>query len=174
MRAAEGASIRNAVLRVTGALVAIGIGQEPGVGTCHSYWAVDEVEVAEGTAHAACRMRGGTGDLQLRLTDGSTIWYNAHHCRPWEPTDGEPIPAPLRRQRVSAQLPHQPRARRRPRARRQASTQLHPKAVPAAHERRSVKSECRHECGLKGLSLCVSKALKSGKGDGAVKGGAVK
>ena len=93
VKAAEGASIRNIVLGITGALVAIGVGQEPGVGTCHSYWAVDEVEVAEGTAHAARRVRGGTGDLQLRLTDGSSVWCNAHHCRPWEPTDAESMPA---------------------------------------------------------------------------------
>ena len=92
-RAAEGASIRNISLGITGALVAIGVGQEPGVGTCHSYWAVDEVEVAEGTAHAARRVRGGTGDLQLRLTDGSTIWCTGHHCRQWEPSDAEPMPA---------------------------------------------------------------------------------
>ena len=57
VKAAESASIRNIVLGITGALVAIGVGQEPGVGTCHSYWAVDEVEVAEGTASWPPRRR---------------------------------------------------------------------------------------------------------------------
>ena len=87
--ATEGAPVRNIILGITGALVALGVGQEPGDGLCHSYWAVDDVEVPEGTAQAVRRVRGGTGDLQLRRADGALVWCTAHHYRPWRLEDGE-------------------------------------------------------------------------------------
>eukprot|EP00966_Prymnesium_polylepis_P214233 4961139-Prymnesium_polylepis.1 len=74
VRAAADGSVRNVVLGVTGTLIALGIGQLPGEGTCEHYWVVDEVEVPEGTPQSQRRVRGGTGDLQLRLTGGSTVW----------------------------------------------------------------------------------------------------
>ena len=97
VRAAEGAPVRNIVLGITGALLAIGVGQEPGIGTCHAYWALDNLEVPEGTTGAVRRVRGGTGDLQLRLAEGTSTWCSGHHCRPWEIGDGElpPTAAPL-------------------------------------------------------------------------------
>ena len=94
MRAAQGGPVRNVVLGITGVLAALGNGQEPGVGSCHSYW-VDhsDLEVLEATAGAVRRVRGGTGDLQLRIADGTFVWCTAHHCRPWRLEDGEPLAA---------------------------------------------------------------------------------
>ena len=94
MRAAQGGPVRNVVLGITGVLAALGNGQEPGVGSCHSYW-VDhsDLEVQEATAGAVRRVRGGTGDLQLRIADGTFVWCTAHHCRPWRLEDGEPLAA---------------------------------------------------------------------------------
>ena len=91
VQSAVGGRVRNVVLGVTGALVALGVGQEAGVGTCHHYWAVDDVEVDEGTAHATRRVRGGTGDLQMRLDDDRLVWCGSHHCRQWQVADGEPM-----------------------------------------------------------------------------------
>ena len=74
VQAAEGAPVRNTVVGITGTLMAVGFGQDAGIGTCHHYWVVDDVEVPESTARAVRRVRGGTGDLQLRLADGSFRW----------------------------------------------------------------------------------------------------
>ena len=94
VRAAEGGPVRNIILGITGALAALGHGQAPGVGSCHEYWVdASDVEVPEATAGAVRRVRGGTGDLQLRLADGTAVWCTAHHCRPWRLEDGEPLAA---------------------------------------------------------------------------------
>eukprot|EP00966_Prymnesium_polylepis_P328320 7384124-Prymnesium_polylepis.1 len=89
VQAAVGAPVRSVVLGVTGAMVALGFGSEPGEGTCQEYWAVGELEVPEGTPHAARRVRGGTGDLQLRMADGALIWLAGRNCRPWLLSDDE-------------------------------------------------------------------------------------
>ena len=94
VRAAEGGPVRNIILGITGALAALGHGQAPGVGSCHEYWVdASDVEVPEATAGAVRRVRGGTGDLQLRLADGTAVWCTAHHCRPWRLEDGESLAA---------------------------------------------------------------------------------
>ena len=64
--ATDGAPVRNIVLGITGALVALGVGQEPGVGSCHNYWAVDDVEVPEGTAQAVRRYRRSASTARRR------------------------------------------------------------------------------------------------------------
>ena len=94
VRAAQGGPVRNVVLDITGDLAALGNGQESGVGSCQSYW-VDhsDLEVLEATAGAVRRVRGGTGDLQLRIADGTFVWCTAHHCRPWRLEDGVPLAA---------------------------------------------------------------------------------
>ena len=79
------------MLGVTGALIALGHGETPGEGSCEAYYIIDEVEVAAGTPGAVRRVRGGTGDLQLRLADGRTVWCSSHHCRPWQPPDDNAI-----------------------------------------------------------------------------------
>jgi len=91
VRATSRAPIRNVVLGVTGALIALGHGETPGEGSCEAYYIIDEVEVAAGTPGAVRRVRGGTGDLQLRLADGRTVWCSSHHCRPWQPPDDNAI-----------------------------------------------------------------------------------
>ena len=45
VNAAVGSTVRNIALCVTGALVCLGSGQEPGEGTCEAYWVVDEEEL---------------------------------------------------------------------------------------------------------------------------------
>ena len=40
-------------------------------------------------------MRGGTGDLQLRMPDGALTWFSGAHCRPWVAEDGL-LPAGLK------------------------------------------------------------------------------
>ena len=89
--AVDGAVI-STVLGVTGALVALGVGEVPGAGTCERFWVADQREVPEGTADAEPRVRGGTGELQLRLADGTRAWLSARHCRPWTPADGPVTP----------------------------------------------------------------------------------
>ena len=89
--AVAGAPIFNVVMGITGSFVALGVGQEPGVGTCHNHWVANRVEVLEGTAWAERRVRGGTGDVQLRLEDGRNMWCSSCHCRPWQVADGEPM-----------------------------------------------------------------------------------
>ena len=83
--------MRNVALAVAGMLVALGCGQNLGEGTCERYWVADEVEVPEGTPNATPRVRGGTGDLQLRLASGSTVWCTSHNCRPWQQSDDDAI-----------------------------------------------------------------------------------
>ena len=89
--AVAGAPVFNVVMGITGSLVALGVGQEPGVGTCHNYWVANQVEILEGTARAERRVRGGTGDVLLRLQDGRDCWCSCCHCRPWQLADGEPV-----------------------------------------------------------------------------------
>jgi hypothetical protein len=107
VRATSGGSVRNVALGVTGTLVALGAGQNPGEGTCEQYWVVDEVEVPDSTPHAQRRVRGGTGDLQLRLASGSTVWCTSHHCRPWQRSDGDAVDpsASLAKSRPSSPAP---------------------------------------------------------------------
>ena len=71
------APVRSVVLDITGALVALGFGEAPGQGTCERFFVVNEVEVPEDTVGASPGMRGGTGDLQLRLEDGTHAWFSA-------------------------------------------------------------------------------------------------
>ena len=82
------APVRSVVLDITGALVALGFGEAPGQGTCERFFVFNEVEVPEDTVGASPGMRGGTGDLQLRLEDGTHAWFSARHCRPWVAEDG--------------------------------------------------------------------------------------
>ena len=88
MQTALGAPVHNVALGVTGAFAALGIGAMPGDGTCERYWVENEVEVQEGGPHAVARVRGGTGDVQLRLPKGTTVWCSGHHYRPWQLSDG--------------------------------------------------------------------------------------
>jgi len=88
VRADVGAPIRSVALCLTGTLVALGIGEAPGQGTCERYWVGDEQEVPEGTDGASARVRGGTGDLQLRMANGTLAWFSGAHCRPWIAEDG--------------------------------------------------------------------------------------
>ena len=114
---ASGGRVRNVALAVTGALATLGVGATPGDGTCENYWVVDDVEVPAGTMNAVRRVRGGTGDLQLRLSDGSTLWCSSHHCRPWKLSDEEvavtdaspppPLQSPSPHQACD-DLPHEP------------------------------------------------------------------
>jgi hypothetical protein len=67
VRSTVGGSIRNIVVDITGTMVMLGSGQDPGQGSCQRYAVLNEVEVPEGTPFAQSRVRGGTGDLQLRL-----------------------------------------------------------------------------------------------------------
>ena len=91
VRAAAGGAVRNVALGVTGALLALGSGQCPGEGTCEQYWVgADGLEVPHGTAQAVPRIRGGTGDLQLRLESGETLLCSSHHYRPHQRSDDEP------------------------------------------------------------------------------------
>ena len=96
VRIASGGSVRNIALGVTGTLLALGNGETPGEGTCEAYYVAADVEVAADTPGAARRVRGGTGDLHLRLADGRTVWCTAHHCRPWQPSDGDETESEMR------------------------------------------------------------------------------
>jgi hypothetical protein len=91
VRSTIGGSVRNVMLGVTGTLIALGHGESPGEGSCEHYFVVGEVEVAAQTSGALRRVRGGTGDLQLRLANGSAVWCTSHHCRPWLPSDADMI-----------------------------------------------------------------------------------
>jgi len=96
VRADVGAPIRSIMLGVTGVLVALGVGEAPGFGTCECFWVSDdEQEVPEGTVGARRCVRGGTGDLQLRMPDGALTWFSGAHCRPWVAEDGL-LPAGLK------------------------------------------------------------------------------
>ena len=81
MAADIGAPVINAVLGITGALVALGNGEAPGEGTCEVYWVLHGKEVPSDTAFAERLERGGTGDLQMQSDDGKTAWFSSHHCR---------------------------------------------------------------------------------------------
>ena len=91
--AAEGAPVINTVTGAIGALVALGSGDEPGTGSCEQYFVVDGEEVPAGTGGAVPQVRGGTGDLRMRLSNGAFVWSTAHHCRPWRVGDGAPVDA---------------------------------------------------------------------------------
>ena len=64
--------VRNVALGITGALVASGSGTVPGHGTCERFWVNPDnlLEVPEGTPQAVAQIRGGTGDLLLRQSNG--------------------------------------------------------------------------------------------------------
>ena len=145
VRATEGAAVRNVIKCVTGALVMLGCGQNPGEGTCERYWVLNELEVPEGTQFAQPRIRGGTGDLQLRLSGGEVAWYTSHHCRPWStadddgthPTSARPTsPAPPLHPDASAEPPPSPREPPPPRApppRAPSEPHLSPSPSPTEH-----------------------------------------
>ena len=82
VRAAVDSRVRHVGLGVTGSFVALGVGAALGQGTCETY-----VHAVPGTSYTEKRVRGGTGDLQLRFADGSTLWCASRHCRPWQPFD---------------------------------------------------------------------------------------
>ena len=56
-------------------------------GSCKRYAVFNPLEVPEGTPFAQSLVRGGTGDLQLRLASGEIVWYSSRHCCPWAPSD---------------------------------------------------------------------------------------
>ena len=87
--AQPGARISNVVLGITGALAVMGNGSAPGEGSCERFWVsrVDGREVPEDAPGAIANVRGGTGDLQLRLDDGNLVWCGGRHCRPWQAGD---------------------------------------------------------------------------------------
>ena len=91
MSSATSSLVRNVTLGVMGALLALGIGQEPGEGTCEEYWVVGDLSVPQGTPRAERRVRGGTGDLKLCLPTGEELWCSSHHCRPWRQSDEVPV-----------------------------------------------------------------------------------
>ena len=101
VRAALGAAVENVVTGIRGALLALGCGAGLGQGSCVQFWSLaDGTEVPEGTLFATPRLRGGTGDLQLRLDDGSDVWCSARHCRP--------IAAPAEAAAPAARAPQAP------------------------------------------------------------------
>ena len=83
-RLSVGSPVAHLVLGLRGVLLRQGVGDQPGVGSCEAYWSIDGKDVAEEVAGAQRLVRGGTGDLQLRLDDGSTLWCSARHISPCE------------------------------------------------------------------------------------------
>ena len=74
-----GAPVRHLVQGLTAIMLRKGVGVSAGKGTCEAYWVLGEDEVVDSSAGAQRRLRGGSGDLELRLTDGSTRWVSAKH-----------------------------------------------------------------------------------------------
>jgi len=79
---AIGGAVHYLIEGLTAELVRKGEGAMPGQGTYEEYWVVSEEEVASDLPGAQRRVRGGSGDLQLRLHDGSTRWVSAKHVAP--------------------------------------------------------------------------------------------
>ena len=77
MSASVGDRLFDVVSDVFGTLVRKGAGSQPGQGSCHTVWLVDEQEVAEGTPHAIGLVRGGSAEMEIQLDDGSTRWCMA-------------------------------------------------------------------------------------------------
>ena len=67
--------VKHLTFGVTGTVLRKGSGCTPGDGSCHDYWMLDGQEVAADVAGAQRLMRGGTGDLQVRLENGASVWY---------------------------------------------------------------------------------------------------
>jgi hypothetical protein len=87
MHARVGQRVVNVVSGVAGALVCKGVGTVSGDGTCMEFWALNGLEVAAGTVGASRLLHGGAGDLQLRLSDGATVWCGEHHVSLIDDTD---------------------------------------------------------------------------------------
>ena len=68
-----GGGIKHLIFGTIGTLLRKGSGFEPGDGTCHAYWRLDGREMAEACAGATRMVRGGTGDLEMQLDDGSRV-----------------------------------------------------------------------------------------------------
>ena len=87
MYARVGQRAVNVVSGVAGALVCKGVGTLPGEGCCTEFWALDGQEVAAGTIGASRLLHGAAGDLQLRLSEGATVWCGEHHVALMHDTD---------------------------------------------------------------------------------------
>ena len=87
-----GGGIKHLTFGLIGTLLRKGSGFEPGDGTCHAYWKLDGREMAEPCAGATRMVRGGTGDLEMQLDDGSRVWVTARHVAPSDTAGGTPQP----------------------------------------------------------------------------------
>ena len=72
------------VIGLSGTVLRKGCGTVPGEGSCEAYWSKEGQELAEEEVGAQKLVRGGTGDLEIRRTDGSTCWCSARHVSPCE------------------------------------------------------------------------------------------
>ena len=61
----------------------------PSEGSCKEFWALDgqEVHVVAGTMGTSRLLHGAAGDLQLRLSEGGTVWCGEHHVALMHDTD---------------------------------------------------------------------------------------
>jgi len=96
-----GGRVKHLTFGVTGTVLSQGSGFTPGDGSCHAYWMLDGQEVAADVAGAQCLLRGGTGDLEVRLENGSSVWYSARHVAPAPP----PPPSPPSRELPAREPP---------------------------------------------------------------------
>ena len=71
-RVPVGGLVKHVTLGLFGTVLQKGSGAEPGDGTCEVYWAQNGQECAADVAGAQQLLRGGTGDLEIRLNNGST------------------------------------------------------------------------------------------------------
>ena len=65
-----GARVHGVANDAFGTLVRMGVGAQPGEGSCHKAWLVDGHEVPEGTPCAIGVVRGGTAEIEIKLDDG--------------------------------------------------------------------------------------------------------
>ena len=153
---ATGGSVRSVVIGVTGALVMLGSGQIPGDGTCEQYWVLNEVEVPEGSLHALPRVRGGMGDLKLRLPSGATMWCTCHHCRPWKADDDKTDEPPRPTSPAPPMPPNMPSSPR--------TAPSQGRTVPTAIDAARVERQTKHDR-MRGhlLWLVTSKQISKSK-----------
>ena len=96
-----GERVHDVVFNVVGKLRREGSGAQPGQGSCEGYWwcGLKQQEVAESALGAVYLVRGGSGDLELELDDGSRRWCLAGDVVPCaeedEEDEEEPLPQPF-------------------------------------------------------------------------------